>query len=424
MQASAKTLTQRKIERWIGPLPGLNEARAFSLIALAGALVACVFSLYFGFRGETFMGRPLGADFVLFYSAGKILNEHPARLIYDARFLTGIEYANLPTMDHNMMLLFGNAPYVAQLFRPFAWLAYPAAYSVWLVFSLTVFASGLWILFRRRLPAKNGTVFLIALSIPLYTMETWIGGQISVLAFFALCLFVKAIENRKYFWAGAALGCVVYKPSLIALPALMMLLGGSWSMFAGLVASVAAMAAASVATVGIEGCRMWLLTLRVFGMLATEKGSVLARTKYVDLNSFFTLLLHASTPATIIAGLLSAATISLLAYRWWKARLASTDERRVLWAATLAWALVLNLYVPVYDTIVLVPAVALILAFYPRLNQRDRLSLQLWLLVLYMVPWLTQAGADFLGLQLLTPVIAGFAYWTLTLAKSVRPLDA
>ena len=71
------------IQRIIGPLPGQREARAFSVFALIGGLIACGLSLYYGFRGETFMGRPMGSDFVQFYAAGKLLNQHQPALIYD-----------------------------------------------------------------------------------------------------------------------------------------------------------------------------------------------------------------------------------------------------------------------------------------------------------------------------------------------------
>ena len=45
-------------------MPCLDEARtlparAFSWIALAGGVIACALSLYYGFEGETFMGRPV-----------------------------------------------------------------------------------------------------------------------------------------------------------------------------------------------------------------------------------------------------------------------------------------------------------------------------------------------------------------------------
>ena len=68
-----------RIERIIGPLPGQREARAFSVFALIAGLIACALSLYYGFRGETFMGRPMGSDFVQFYAAGQAPQPASAR---------------------------------------------------------------------------------------------------------------------------------------------------------------------------------------------------------------------------------------------------------------------------------------------------------------------------------------------------------
>jgi hypothetical protein len=42
--------------------------------------------------------------------------------------------------------------------------------------------------------------------------------------------------------------------------------------------------------------------------------------------------------------------------------------------------------------------------------------LQVWLVILWLVPWLTQSWADYLRLQILTVVLAGFGYWALKLA--------
>jgi glycosyl transferase family 87 len=399
--------TPFRIERWLGPLPGLKEARAFGWVAIVGALVACGLSLFFGFRGETFMGRPLGGDFVQFYAVGKILNEHPPARIYDVEFLTHLEHASSPTMDRKQMLIFGNAPYIGQLFRPFALLPYRWAYCVWLAFSLVVYAAGLMLLFRKRLPGPTGTTaFLLALSAPMYTLETWIGGQLSIFALLAVAVFVRCLENKRYWAAGLALGCAAYKPSLLAIPAAMMIISASWSMLAGLCASVGAMALASIATVGLEGCRLWLLTLRVFSFLATEQDSVLRRTKYVDFNSFFAMLLGSASGAGMVATLASSGAFLWLAWTWWKAREDNRhDTRCLLWAATLAWTLVVNLYVPVYDTILLEPVIALAVT---RANTR---GLQLWILPLYMLSWMTQSAAEFLHVQVLTLLIAGFAAW-------------
>ena len=75
-----------RIQRIIGPLPGQREARAFSIFALIAGLVACGLSLYYGFRGETFMGRPMGSDFVQFYVGRPACSISTSpRLIYDDR---------------------------------------------------------------------------------------------------------------------------------------------------------------------------------------------------------------------------------------------------------------------------------------------------------------------------------------------------
>jgi hypothetical protein len=51
-------------------------------------------------------------------------------------------------------------------------------------------------------------------------------------------------------------------------------------------------------------------------------------------------------------------------------------------------------------------------------SKQEQTALQVWLIVLWLVPWLTQSWADYLRLQILTVVLAGFGYWALTLARA------
>ena len=208
-----------KVEKIIGPLPGLKEARALSTLALIAGAILCAASIYFGFRGETFMGRPLGGDFVQFYSAGKILNAGPAANIYDIPTIVRTEHQSLPTMPDTQMLLYGNAPYIAVLFRPLARLSYRDAYCVWLAISLLIYSAALAILIGGALPK---TAYLMALSSPMFLLETWIGGQISVIGFLGIALFVDCFRRERWFLAGLSLSIAAYKPSLIAIPAAML----------------------------------------------------------------------------------------------------------------------------------------------------------------------------------------------------------
>lgn len=416
-----------RIERLFGPLPGQLEARAFSVFGLVAAVAACALSISFGFRGETFMGRPLGTDFVQFYAVGKVLNQGEPTRLYDVPFMARVQHESLPTMRPAQMLIYGSAPFLAQLFRPFAALPYRWAYCAWLAFSLAVYGTGLWLLFRNWYPDGYGrTAFLLSLSAPMYTFETWIGGQISVLAFLAFALFVRCLERRRLFLAGLALGLAAYKPSLIALPAAVIVLTGAWRMLGGLCVSTAAGILASLATVGAHGLRLWTEILRVYGYLATSPESVLHRTKYVDLTSFFAVLLNPHSFARIVAlALTAAAFLVLMRTWWWASRHRPSGTHNYLWAATVAWTALLNVYVPVYDTIILVPAVALAARSVFRDNPERQSALQAWLVLLWVLSWLTQTFADFLRLQIFTLLLAGFGYWALTLARaSSRPAAA
>ena len=99
-----------RVERIIGPLPGQREARAFSVFALIAGLIACGLSLYYGFRGEPFMGRPMGSDFVQFYAAGKLLNQHQPERIYDVSDFSRLQHEILPAMSPTQMLIFAYPP--------------------------------------------------------------------------------------------------------------------------------------------------------------------------------------------------------------------------------------------------------------------------------------------------------------------------
>jgi hypothetical protein len=246
----------------------------------------------------------------------------------------------------------------------------------------------------------------VALSTPMFTLETWIGGQVSVFAFFAFAVCSRWFEEERYFLAALILGLASYKPSLVAIPAAVFLIGRCWQVLAGLCVSIALVAAASVATVGREGLELWLRTLRVFRYLATDPESILRRSKYVDVNSFLTGLLGPNRLTIATSFLVVAIALAALAWTWLRAG----PDKKILWAGTIASILVLNVYVPVYDTIILIPAIVLAAK---AIKKRE---LQIWLLLFCLIPWLTQSAADFLRIQILTIVIAAFSYWVIRLS--------
>ena len=399
--------------RWFGPMPRRREAHALAWIALAIGVILCAVAVVLGFEGRTFLGRPLGGDFVEFYTIGNILNHYAPARIYDLRLAIGLQHATLPSMPETQMLVFGQAPFVASLFRPFALLPYAWAYVAWLGFSAGLYASGLAILFRTvRLNTEDRkTGYLLALSSTPFLFETWIGGQMSVVVFFIWALFFWCLQKKWRFLAGFVLALCLFKPTLIALPLLMLLIGRRWRVLGGFAAGGMAMALLSVATVGLDGYRAWFQALAMNGNQVGGSGEAWHLAKYVDILAFCHLL-FANWPevADIVAIAVAIIAVSWLGIAWWR----SEEGDMPLWAATICFTLVVNPYAPIYDAILVVAAVALVVS--------TRQTPAGWLLLLYLLPWVTQSFAEFLHLQLMTLALAGFGTWVLQIAgkPSVR----
>jgi hypothetical protein len=83
--------------------------------------------------------------------------------------------------------------------------------------------------------------------------------------------------------------------------------------------------------------------------------------------------------------------------------------RSLVWAATLTWSLILNLYVAVYDTILGFLAALLTAAALDRpterVGARFPLAFRVLMLLLYLAPWITQPVARLTGFQLFTVVL-------------------
>ena len=179
-----------------------------------------------------------------------------------------LQHEILPSMAGTQMLVFGQAPYIAWLFRPFALLPYAWAYVAWLGFSAVLYAAGLGTLFAalglKQEDRKTG--FLLALSSTPFLFETWIGGQMAAVVFFIWALFLWCIQNERRFLAGMLLSLCLFKPTLVALPAAMLFVARRWRVVGGLAVGSAVLALISIGTVGTDGFRAWArilaLTLR------------------------------------------------------------------------------------------------------------------------------------------------------------------
>ena len=393
-----------------------------SLMAIAVGVVLCGISICRGFHGQTFMGRPAGGDFVEFYVIGKILNNFESSRIYDLKLAVDLQHSTLPSMAETQMLVYGHAPYIAWLFKPFAMLPYLWGYMAWLAFSAALYLTGVRLLFGATgLPAEHKKVgLLLAVSFMPFIFETWIGGQLSVVIFFLWALFFYFLQRDRLLLAGDALAFGIFKPTLLALPVAMLIVGRRWRIVQGFATGAAAMLSLSIGLAGVSGFRGWIDTLLFNGKVAAGPGEAWHLAKSVDMSSFFHLLLFNASPwTTIVLALAGILGFAILALAWWRSRAWTSlpAAENWLWAATLCLTLVVNSYAPIYDTILVVVAAALAAGRLTARGPEDQAVFQGWLLLLYMTAWLTQSMAEFLHLQIMTLALAGFALWSLKMAQ-------
>ena len=301
------------------------------------------------------MGRPLGGDFVQFYTAGKILNQFDPAQMYDLDLEVRLQHQAAPGTSEDQMLVFASAPYVGTIYRPFATLPYTWAYVAWLGIFTRLYSAGVgMLLLSTGLSRQQKTTgFLLGISAMPFLMESWIGGQISVIGFFAVALFVFCRARNHKFLAGMALSLALFKPTLVAIPILMLLCGRRWRMLSGVITGAVALALVSIQTVGIRGCAAWLDTLKFYA----KAGLRSCRRRCAATNTWMPV------PSSICC----LETLRRSPRRWgfwrrwpesrsWATRGGdplrwSPASRDLLWAATLAGALVCNVYTPIYDTV-------------------------------------------------------------------------
>jgi hypothetical protein len=154
--------------------------------------------------------------------------------------------------------------------------------------------------------------------------------------------------------------------------------------------------------------------------VGVETGSILNLSKYIDFVTFSSLIPHGrSWPAlAILLGCALWAALRLVR-AWWSSAGAGQPGNRLAWAATLTWTLLLNVYVPIYDSILVVLSVLItagVLKDVPQEPLRRRLSI-LWP-VIFAAAWVTVRAAAAWHIQILTVLLAALGVLQLRMLRA------
>jgi len=366
----------------------------------------------------------MGADFAAFYIAGTIANSAPASMVYDLKLQKQQYYqlyseakpvnaGSTANSEPSYELPYLNAPFFILPFMQLAKLPYPTAYFSWTLISIGLFMAGL-LLIRGSLEAMPKgywpTATLLSFSFLPYMFYCLAGGQTSAFGFFCMALAFYCERKGLFFLSGAALALCLYKPPLLLLVLPMLLLTRRLTSLIGFVAVSLLLALVSLNIVGAQGLVNYMNILLYLSHHAVASISGLKSVMYVDINSFARLLTggHSYARWGLILSIVGLTLPPLIRF-WWYAK---KSEPELVWGATIAWTLVLNIYLGIYDTTLMVLAALLASAFVFRQGNMVKQPLstvfKYMLVLIYLVPWFTQLIAEVTRVQLFTLVILAF----------------
>jgi hypothetical protein len=342
-------------------------------------------------------------DFPAFYNAGRIINEYPHSSLYDRNLQHALYLEVAPTSVEDRDRFFVYTPFFALLFAPLAMLSYFPAFVLWVLISLTFFTVGFRLVWATgSLPIRHITTgFILALSfLPFYS---WclLMGQTSAFGFFFLALAIYLDRKSWTFASGCCLSLLLYKPQLLILFLPMLVWTRRWRPLVGFGVGAGILALISFAVIGYSGVANYVDMLTFFSHTKATGGHV----TLLEIDAFSFFLSLAGGHNRVAYGLLVALAIIVGPFL-----LAAWSRRpESAWMHAITWTLVLNFYLLIYDSTLIILAIVLTAGLLPNLPSGFR-----WLLLaLFLVPWIETFSMRTYGFQPMTLVLGAFGCYQL-----------
>lgn len=395
-------------ERVLGPRPSLGEINLVCWALFVAFLLApmCVVHWIQAKHGGGTL-QQINPDFVYFYGAGKIGHEYSAARIYDYELQRQVFVSIQPPRDG----FYSPSPYppfVALFFAPFTYISFASAYFVWMGVSLALYLTGIGAAASTVFPRewlKIALILCFALAFYPFILSTLLNGQLATIAVCAVGVAVYQERHENLFCSGLVLALLAYKPTLILLILPMLLLTRRFKTLFGFISGAGILMLAGTLFAGIRIWPAYLRMLHHFAQVTGVRGaSVLQLWKYIDLNSSFAAVHGGQSGAglALVTCIVAASGIAL-AWLLWKSAKLDRPTQWLAWAATLTWTLLLNVYVPIYDSVLVVIAITLTLGALRDLRQsRAAESIIFLAVVIFAVSWKTVSFAKAHRIQLLT----------------------
>ena len=406
--------------RWptevLGPAPGLKELNVACWGWLAAVLVIqFCFPLLLRIKAGGPWIHIFPSDFVYFYGIGRIANGYPLAKLYDYSLQLKTFNEIFPFHSHGGG--YGPSPYppfVALFFSLFARFSVVPAFFLWAGVSLALYLAGIVAAVKGVFTGERGKVSIIfasALAFCPFLQDTLSNGQISTLAVFAVGFAVMLERKSRPFASGLALSMLAYKPTLLLLLIPMLLFTRRFKAFGGFVTGSSLLALAATAFGGLQIWAAYVRFLGVFSRFVGFKGqSTYDLSMYVDIKSFMQAVGGGWSQAELVFFMaLAIAMAAWLAVLFWNSAKGGRPAQSMVWATALTWTLLLNVYVPVYDSALLAIAAVLTLGALRELEWKAAMGWMSFLAVFTGVAsWELETIAQSKGIQFLPILQAVF----------------
>ncbi|HEX4714930.1 MAG TPA: glycosyltransferase family 87 protein [Ktedonobacteraceae bacterium] len=351
-----------------------------------------------------------GTDFLHFYTLGSLAREHRGAQLYAMEAQATLTQERVPQVRRvRFVPLYG--PQVSLFFAPLSMLPYSQALLLWLVLNAAIYALCCYVVWKTcpNLQSESMLVFILALAYPgFFHLLAW--GQSSGLALACFTAAYLALRSQRFFLAGLALGCLVFKPQLGLASAFVILGAGEWTIVLG--ALLAAMAQLSVGWLyyGTPVMRDYFYHLvhvrSVFSQLEPRPYQM------HSLRSFWAMLIPWPHLAFAVYVITAVAALGIALYCW-RAR----APLNLRFGALLIATVLVSPHLTVYDLVILVPAYLLLADWVVADGRPSPRNLGMLLYLGYALPLLGPLSI-WTHLQLSVPARAGILWMIFRIAET------
>jgi alpha-1,2-mannosyltransferase len=344
-------------------------------------------------------GRPIGTDFLSFWTVSSALQHDQTSAIYAPERLAELEHAADPGANE-LFYAWAYPPIALLLVYPLALLPYLWSLALWLALGVGLYLAVLWRIMPRPLTLWAGLAFPAV-------FVTVSHGQNGLLSAGLLGSALLLLPARPWS-AGVLIGLLSFKPQLGLLIPFALAAGAQWRTMAAAALTVLGLSAASLA---LFGSTLWsdFLASLPFARAMLE----LELVPYYKLQSVFaaTRLLGGSVAlAYALQGLVAVGAASLVVWVWRQPAAQDLKNAALMTASLLATPFVLD-----YDMALLAPPAAWLVS---RISRGEALPWEKLILAVVCLAPVASRGLGYATHILLAPVAE--AALLLTIVARIR----